>query len=72
MSSGSLRRLLASALAVSALTVAACGGDDTPATSPGDHAKSSEPVTLKVGVLPIPTSPRSIWGCTRASSRTRI
>ena len=53
MSSGSLRRLLASALAVSALTVAACGGDDTPATSPGDSAKSSEPVTLKVGVLPI-------------------
>jgi NitT/TauT family transport system substrate-binding protein len=54
MSSGSLRRLLAAGFAATALTVAACGGDDNTATpASGDSAKSGKPVTLKVGVLPI-------------------
>ena len=38
-------------LAALTLTVTACGGDDTAATS--DKAAASKPATLKVGVLPI-------------------
>jgi len=41
-------RLLAAAAGALALTVAACGGDDS-----SGSAKGSEPVTLKLGVLPI-------------------
>ena len=55
MSSGSMSRRLVTAAAVLTLTVAGCGGDDEPTTpsGSGSSAAASEPVTLKVGVLPI-------------------
>ena len=46
-------RVAAMLAATAALTVAACGGEDSTSDRSGASGGSGEPVTLKVGVLPI-------------------